>query len=97
MAGLRPPRAIIGTVQKPIDHKSLMALDMVLLMLTDLRLCHPFFRRETKKLSDIMMLVLSSSSVMVAFPTAEAKQVTFFSWNLTEERTSSTLLTRVSL
>jgi hypothetical protein len=74
-----------------------MALDIVDLMWTDLRLCHPFLSRETKKLSDIMMLTLSSSSVIEAEPTAQARQVTFLSWNLTEARTSSTLLTRGSL
>ena len=67
---------------------------MVLLMLTDLRLCHPFLRRETRKLIDIMMFDLSSSSVMVAEPTAVARQVTFLSWNLTEERMSSTAVWR---
>lgn len=74
-----------------------MDLDIVLLMWTLFMLCHPFLRRETKKLIDIMMLVLSSSSLMVIEPTAAARQVTFFSCHFTEARTSSTLPRRGSL
>merc|ERR1719232_251789 len=59
-------------------------------MMLVLRLCHPFLSREAKKLRAIMMLVLRSSSDISMLPTAQAMQVTFLSWNLTEALWSTT-------
>lgn len=69
---------------------SLYGFPMVVLMWTDLRLCHPFFKRETKKLRPIKIFCLICSSVCFSFPMATAKHVTFLSWNLTEALVSST-------
>jgi hypothetical protein len=45
--------------------------------------CQPFFNKETKKLTDILIFCLSSSSVILTVPTAVPIQRTFFNWNLT--------------
>lgn len=45
----------------------------------------------------MLRFVLICSSVKVSFPTATPKQRTFFNWNLTDERPSSTLALTSSL
>merc|ERR1719313_1252550 len=65
---------------------------MVILMLIDLMLCHCFFMREARKLSDITMLALNCSSVISSCPMAVFKLVTFLSCHLTELLTSSIFL-----
>ena len=54
-------------------------------------LFHPFFNNETRKLTEILRFCLICSSVMLTLATATPKHNTFFNWNLTEARPSSTL------
>ena len=75
---------------------SLKGFPMVVLMWTVLMLCHPFFKRETRKLRPMRMFYLSSSSVMSSLPMATFMQVAFLSWNLMLALTSSTLAPRSS-
>lgn len=44
--------------------------------------CHPFFSKETRKLTASMTFPINSSSVIPTFPTATARHKTFFNWNL---------------
>lgn len=69
----------------------LTGLPMEVLMWRDLIFCHPFFNKETKKLIDMLMFCLSSSSLMLTVPTAVPIQRTFLSWNLTVLLSSLTL------
>lgn len=75
---------------------SLNGFPIVVLMWTDLRFCHPFLRRDTKKLSPKRMFYLICSSDCCSLPIATAMHVTFLSWNLTEALTSSTFCLRGS-
>eukprot|EP00170_Pyropia_yezoensis_P007002 contig_28565_g7024 len=60
-------------------------------MCSDLTFCQCFFSSDTRKLTARTMLVTMSASSMFTWPTAVAMHSTFFSWNLTVERSSVTL------
>jgi len=77
-------------------HNTLTDDPIVVLILIDLRLCHPFFNREERKLRAITIFCLSSSSVISSCPAATFMQVTFLSYHLTEALTSSSFLARGS-
>jgi len=69
---------------------------MVDLTWTVLTFCHPFLRREIRKLIEIVAFCLICSSVMATLPTATPIHRTFFSWNLTLDLTSSIFLDKDS-
>ena len=54
-------------------------------------LFHPFFNKETRKLTEMFMFCLICSSVILTLATATPRQRTFFNWNLIEAIPSSTL------
>ena len=82
--------------QQILTHNTLTDDPIVVLILIDLRLCHPFFKREERKLRAITIFCLSSSSVISSCPAATFMQVTFLSYHLTEALTSSSFLARGS-
>jgi len=85
------------TFKKLLQPRSLYDFPIVVLMCTDFRLFHPFFRREAKKLIAIRKLALISSSDIFSFPMATFMQTAFLSWNLMLALVSSTFYLRSSL
>jgi len=69
---------------------NLTGFPIVALICNVLIFCHPFFNKETKKLTDILIFCLNSSSVIANVPTAVPIQRTFFNWNLTVDLISFT-------